>query len=176
MYAIRSYYEITFECWPRNVDILNPDNKPFAGWPVKFSQFDNYVVKNGFELPTLKIADVDCVVTVKNHYTKELIFSVRINGKEFKPKVENAGDYDILVGEGESINVITSYSIHYTKLYDASEFLLQDIVRKKWNFDGYIVSDCGAVNGIWEKHKADSTPQGGAALALNAGVNLNCGA
>ncbi len=109
----KSTREITFECWPRNVDILNPDNKPFAGWPVKFSQFDNYVVKNGFELPTLKIADVDCVVTVKNHYTKELIFSVRINGKEFKPKVENAGDYDILVGEGESIK--TYYRVRAEK-------------------------------------------------------------
>jgi len=84
--------------------------------------------------------------------------------------------FEALITDAKVEGVMGAYNAVYGTPSCASEFLLQDIVRKKWNFDGYIVSDCGAVNGIWEKHKADSTPQGGAALALNAGVNLNCGA
>ncbi|BDD11907.1 hypothetical protein FUAX_43390 (plasmid) [Fulvitalea axinellae] len=29
--------EVTFECWPRNVDVTSPDAKQFAGWPVTVS-------------------------------------------------------------------------------------------------------------------------------------------
>ena len=27
--------EVTFECWPRNVDVTNEDSKQFLGWPLK---------------------------------------------------------------------------------------------------------------------------------------------
>ncbi len=98
----KSTRETTFECWPRNVDIANPDNKPFPGWPITFNQTDNYVIKDGYELPLVKCAKPEQVITVKNSYTKELISSIRINGKEFQPKVHCKGDYDVIVGEGET--------------------------------------------------------------------------
>ena len=27
--------EVTFECWPRNVDVTNEAAKQFLGWPLK---------------------------------------------------------------------------------------------------------------------------------------------
>ena len=38
--------------------------------------------------------------------------------------------------------VITSYSIHYTKLY---EFLQRDILKGKWNFDGFVITDWASI-------------------------------
>jgi beta-glucosidase len=55
--------------------------------------------------------------------------------------------------------------------------LLEGILRKEFNFKGYVVSDCGAISDIWKKsghHVVDSAPKA-AALALKSGTDLNCG-
>ena len=91
--------EITFECWPRMVDISAPESEQYPGWPVTISQFDNFNIKGGYELPSLKISESDQVVTVVDHATGEVFSSVRILGQEYQPKVLKSGRYDILVGE-----------------------------------------------------------------------------
>lgn len=58
----------------------------------------------------------------------------------------------------------------------ASERLINDILRTKWGFNGYFVSDCGAVTDISEHHCYAENLTHAAALALKAGCNLNCGA
>lgn len=57
----------------------------------------------------------------------------------------------------------------------ASKTLLIDILRKEFGFDGYVVSDCGAICDIDERHKITSTRAESAALAVNNGCELNCG-
>jgi beta-glucosidase len=57
----------------------------------------------------------------------------------------------------------------------ANTYLLQDVLRKQWNFKGHIVSDCDALADIYEGHKLVSSKTAAAALALQRGVNLNCG-
>ncbi len=56
-----------------------------------------------------------------------------------------------------------------------SETLLQEILRKEWDYRGYVVSDCGAINDINEHHHVTFTRAESAALALNSGCVLNCG-
>ena len=57
----------------------------------------------------------------------------------------------------------------------ASKYLLQDILRDKWGFEGYVVSDCGAINDIHANHKIVKTPAESAALGVINGCDLNCG-
>ena len=57
----------------------------------------------------------------------------------------------------------------------ASQFLLVDILRGRWEFDGHVVSDCWALRDIHEHHKITSIIEESAALALKAGCDLNCG-
>lgn len=57
----------------------------------------------------------------------------------------------------------------------ANTYLLEDVLRKQWGFKGHIVSDCDAISDIYEGHKLVSSKMGAAALALQRGVNLNCG-
>src|SRR5204862_3045572 len=56
-----------------------------------------------------------------------------------------------------------------------SDLLLKDILRGEWGFPGYVVSDCGAINDINERHKVAPTPAAAAALAVKAGTDLECG-
>ncbi|NJB83525.1 metallophosphoesterase family protein [Wenyingzhuangia aestuarii] len=91
---------ITYECWARNVDMFAPNAKPYNGWPVTFHQTDNFLIKNGYQLPQLKLNKENQVVTVKNQYTKEVISSLRLKGKMYQPTVMYPNRYTIEVGEG----------------------------------------------------------------------------
>ncbi|MHA1649089.1 MAG: glycoside hydrolase family 3 C-terminal domain-containing protein [Candidatus Helarchaeota archaeon] len=57
----------------------------------------------------------------------------------------------------------------------ANKFLLQDLLRKEWGFDGYVVSDCGAI--MWNRfrHKYFGSIAQSAAWAVKNGCDLNCG-
>ncbi|MDT0647970.1 glycoside hydrolase family 3 N-terminal domain-containing protein [Zunongwangia sp. F260] len=57
----------------------------------------------------------------------------------------------------------------------ANKYLLQDVLRDKWNFDGHIVSDCWALVDFYEGHNVVETAEEAAALGIKSGVNLNCG-
>ena len=56
-----------------------------------------------------------------------------------------------------------------------SKYLLDTILRKKWGFEGHVVSDCGAIADFHTTHNVTKTPDESAALALKSGCDLNCG-
>lgn len=83
--------------------------------------------------------------------------------------------FERVVREGKVGGVMSSYNAVFGKPVSASNFLLDDTLRKKWGFDGYVVSDCGAIGDIWMQHKYVGTPEEAAAAAIKAGCNLCCG-
>jgi len=56
-----------------------------------------------------------------------------------------------------------------------SRLLLGEILRGRWGFKGYIVSDCGAVDDFHRHHKVTRNAAESAALAVKSGCDLNCG-
>jgi beta-glucosidase len=57
----------------------------------------------------------------------------------------------------------------------AHGYLMGEVLRKSWGFDGYFVSDCGALQDIYEFHKFVETRAEAAAAALTNTCDLNCG-
>ncbi len=57
----------------------------------------------------------------------------------------------------------------------ASRTLLDEVLRKRWGFGGHVVSDCWALNDIYQGHGLAQTPAQAAALALTQGCDLECG-
>ena len=94
--------DVTFICWPRNIDVTSKDAKPYPGWPYTFNQLDNYGRKAVAYLPSLQINKSNQVVQVINEKTGEIIYTLRIKGTEFRPKVFANGTYTINVGEGDA--------------------------------------------------------------------------
>ncbi|AXP80137.1 Xylan 1-2C4-beta-xylosidase precursor [Mariniflexile rhizosphaerae] len=79
-----------------------------------------------------------------------------------------------LVKDGHVYSVMTAYNRVNNKAASASDELY-DILRNKWGFKGYVVSDCGAIEDIWKTHKLTNNAASASALALKAGCDLNCG-
>jgi len=99
----KSTREIIIECWPRNVDITSTDAKQHEDWPIIINQYENYNKKPIGYLPKLIIDKSDQLVQVLNEETEEIIYTLRINGYEFSPKVFEDAFYTIIVGEGDNI-------------------------------------------------------------------------
>src|SRR6185369_16099265 len=57
----------------------------------------------------------------------------------------------------------------------ANNFLLTEVLRKEWNFQGHVVSDCWAITDFFQGHKTVATQAEAAALAVKSGVSLDCG-
>ena len=57
----------------------------------------------------------------------------------------------------------------------ASKTYLKEVLFDEFGFDGYVVSDCGAICDINDNHKVTSNYAESAALAVNNGCHLNCG-
>eukprot|EP01087_Luapelamoeba_hula_P009496 TRINITY_DN2451_c3_g1_i1.p1 TRINITY_DN2451_c3_g1~~TRINITY_DN2451_c3_g1_i1.p1 ORF type:complete len:900 (-),score=115.71 TRINITY_DN2451_c3_g1_i1:76-2727(-) len=57
----------------------------------------------------------------------------------------------------------------------ANSFLLQTVLRESFGFDGYVVSDCGAIDFIMSTHKYTNSIANTSAVAMLAGTDLNCG-
>jgi beta-glucosidase len=55
-----------------------------------------------------------------------------------------------------------------------NEFLLQNQLRGKWNFQGYVVSDCAAVINIFRDHRFTKTQPEASALAIQRGMDNEC--
>tara|TARA_R110002126_G_scaffold291782_2_gene458036 strand:+ start:1372 stop:3555 length:2184 start_codon:yes stop_codon:yes gene_type:complete len=83
--------------------------------------------------------------------------------------------FEALVTEAKVEGVMSAYNAVYNSPASSSKLLLQDILRDDWGFKGYIVSDCGALGDIFKGHKVVKTQEEAAALALETGLNLNCG-
>ncbi len=79
-----------------------------------------------------------------------------------------------LVKEGHVYSVMGAYNRFRGESCSASPFLF-NILRNVWGFDGYIVSDCGAVTDIWKYHKITGDAATASALALKDGLDLECG-
>jgi beta-glucosidase len=77
--------------------------------------------------------------------------------------------------EGKAYSVMCAYNRTNTEPCCANKKLMTDILRGEWKFDGYVVSDCGAIRDIWEYHKFVKTEAEASALAVRAGTDLTCG-
>jgi beta-glucosidase len=83
--------------------------------------------------------------------------------------------FEACVREAGAASVMGAYNRVNGEPACASPTLLHAILREAWGFDGYVVSDCGAVRDIHAHHRVAGTAAEAAALAVRAGCDLNCG-
>ena len=83
--------------------------------------------------------------------------------------------FEALIREGRAYSVMGAYNRVFNVPCCASDFLLDQTLRKKWGFQGYVVSDCGAIWDIYNGHSLVANAEKASVLGLNAGCDLTCG-
>lgn len=83
--------------------------------------------------------------------------------------------FEACVREGKVFTVMSSYNEMNGIPTTANPFLLTELLRNRWGFRGYVVSDCDAVGDIMRTHHFVPTYAEASALAVNAGCDINCG-
>ncbi|MDZ7345550.1 MAG: glycoside hydrolase family 3 C-terminal domain-containing protein [candidate division KSB1 bacterium] len=83
--------------------------------------------------------------------------------------------FEATVREAGAWSVMCAYNRTNGEACCAHQFLEGEMLRGKWGFQGYVVSDCGAIFDIYAHHKLVPTPEEAAALAVKRGTDLECG-
>ena len=84
--------------------------------------------------------------------------------------------FETCVKEGDVEGVMGGYNRINGEPACGSYHFIQEILRDQWGFDGYYVSDCGAIKDFHMHHMVTQNAAQSAALALKSGCDLNCGA
>ena len=83
--------------------------------------------------------------------------------------------FEALVTEADVEAVMGAYNRTNGEPCCGHHYLMEEVLRGKWNFDGHFVSDCWAIRDFHENHKITKNARESAALALKRGCDINCG-
>lgn len=83
--------------------------------------------------------------------------------------------YEACVKEAGVQSVMTAYNAFNGVPPSGSRWLLGEVLRKEWGFDGFVVSDCGAIGVMNWQHRVVNSLEEAAALGVNSGCDLECG-
>ena len=79
------------------------------------------------------------------------------------------------VEEAKVYSVMCAYNRYMGEPCCGSIPLQEELLRGELGFEGYIVSDCGAISDFHTGHKVVNTPAEAAAKGVLSGTDLNCG-
>ncbi len=80
-----------------------------------------------------------------------------------------------VITQGHAQSLMCAYNALHGTPVCADADLLTGRLRHDWGFNGYVVTDCDAIEDMYLFHAYKPTPEDNAAAALKAGTDLNCG-
>jgi beta-glucosidase len=81
------------------------------------------------------------------------------------------------ITEGKAYSIMCAYNAIDKYPACANKMLLETILRGDWNFQGFVTSDCGAVDDFFEAKAHHTSPDkdSAAVAGIEAGTDTNCG-
>ncbi len=79
------------------------------------------------------------------------------------------------VMEANAASIMCAYNRTNGEPACANTHLLDDILRGEWGFKGYVVSDCGAIDDIYQRHLFVKTAEEASSISVKRGTDLECG-
>ncbi len=85
--------------------------------------------------------------------------------------------FAMAIGEADPESLMCAYNAVRGEPACANTYLMRDVLRGDMGFDGFVVSDCGAINDVYLQeghHGFTKTMAEGAAVSVKAGTDLEC--
>lgn len=79
--------------------------------------------------------------------------------------------FEKAIAEG-AFSVMTAYNEIDGVPCTSSRYLLNHVLREQWGFQGFVITDCGAIDMLYSGHNVAPTGESASALALSAGVDM----
>jgi beta-glucosidase len=79
-----------------------------------------------------------------------------------------------LITEADVTGVMCAYNALFGQPCCGSDLLMMDILKNQWHFDGYVTSDCGAIQDFFRTHKTHPDAAAAAADAVLHGTDCEC--
>ena len=173
------YYGLTF--WSPNINIFRDPRwgrgqETYGEDPYLTSRLGVAFIKGIQNNGSEHLRAAACAKHMAVHSGPEDIrhgYNVNVSQKDLRETYLPA--FEACVREGEVEAVMGAYNAVNGVPSCCSERLLNDILRNEWGFEGHVVSDCGAIQDIAEKHRYAPDFASAAAVSLKAGCDLNCG-
>lgn len=83
--------------------------------------------------------------------------------------------YEMAIKDGKAASIMAAYNAINGVPCGANPWLLNQVLRKEWGFQGYVVSDCGGPSNLVTAHQYVKTKEMAATVSLKAGLDLECG-
>lgn len=83
--------------------------------------------------------------------------------------------FEKAVRKGHAGSVMTSYNTIDGVPCTANGWLIDEVLRQSWEFQGVVFADLNAINALYATHHMAADPAEAAALALKAGVDVDLG-
>ncbi|HEX6171639.1 MAG TPA: glycoside hydrolase family 3 C-terminal domain-containing protein [Chitinophagaceae bacterium] len=80
-----------------------------------------------------------------------------------------------LIVKANVAGVMCAYNAVNTQPCCANDLLMNDILRKQWNFTGYVTSDCWAIDDFFKYHKTHKDSVTAAVDGVMHGTDIECG-
>ncbi|MDR1919239.1 MAG: glycoside hydrolase family 3 C-terminal domain-containing protein [Tannerellaceae bacterium] len=177
--AIPQYYGLTY--WTPNINIFRD---PRWGRGQETYGEDPYLTgEMGLEFVKGLQGNDDKyfkIIATAKHYAVHSGPEYNRHAFDSRPQLYDLWDtyltaFEKLIKAGHVYSVMCAYNRYEGEPCCGSDELLVDILRKQWNFEGYVVSDCGAINNFYRSHKTSKDAAEAAADAVLAGTDLECG-
>ncbi|HVU08341.1 MAG TPA: glycoside hydrolase family 3 N-terminal domain-containing protein [Verrucomicrobiae bacterium] len=80
--------------------------------------------------------------------------------------------FEPAVREGHAMGIMAAYNDIDGVPCTANPWLLNQVLRDEWGFEGFVLSDLGAIRRLYDTHHVAATPADAVCLAINSGVDM----
>jgi beta-glucosidase len=80
--------------------------------------------------------------------------------------------FEPTVREGNAFGIMASYNDIDGIPCIANPWLLTEVLRQEWGFNGFVLSDLGAIRRLYDTHHTAASPEEAVWQAINAGVDM----
>jgi beta-glucosidase len=111
------------------------------------------------------------------------VYSVPVGGRDGKTRTDPQiapremmtlylEPFRVAVQEAGAMGIMSSYNDYDGVPITGNYYFLTEILRQQWGFQGYVVSDSGALEFLHSKHRVASTYEDAVVQSINAGLNI----